>query len=196
MSLSHSDPNEHAPAVEIERHCAAVCRAYGLDRAPTEREHCAYPRCSTAWARSQRASGTRSSPEASYDVRPIRERGDVAMADGQAVAAAAEDRAPTRAPRRPAAAELCGGRTGNALFEFSTATRPPSPGEPHGDAYTPGGAPGEPRAPDSATRSPRPCRPAHGSLPLGVEPYTVTRGHAVRRRRTASVPRPTEGRCR
>jgi hypothetical protein len=38
------------------------------------------------------------------------------MADGQAVAAAAEDRAPPRAPRRPAGAELCRGRTGNALF--------------------------------------------------------------------------------
>jgi hypothetical protein len=42
MSLSHSDPNEHAPAVEIERHCAAVCDAYGLDRAPAERERSAY----------------------------------------------------------------------------------------------------------------------------------------------------------
>jgi hypothetical protein len=42
MSLSQSDPNEHALAVEIERQCAAVCRAYGLDRAPTEAERRAY----------------------------------------------------------------------------------------------------------------------------------------------------------
>ena len=42
MSLGHTDPNEHALAVEIQRRCATVCRAYGLDGAPTESERRAY----------------------------------------------------------------------------------------------------------------------------------------------------------
>ena len=48
--------------------------------------------------------------------------------DGRTLAAAAEDRAPTRAPRTPAGAELCRGRNGNALFEFSDSYRTVEPG--------------------------------------------------------------------
>lgn len=38
MNLGYSDPNEHALAFEVGRQCAAVCRAYRLDLAPTEAE--------------------------------------------------------------------------------------------------------------------------------------------------------------